>query len=167
MCSPTANRNISGRPFLSRATVKRRGTNPVTFGTLVRLMSMRYSVAFLCALFFAVPLSVSLPAVALAQAGAATDTKLEVTGWIPYWRVATGTTDTLPHLDNLAEVNPFVFSLRGDGTLFDNGTAADEPLWAVFNAQAKAKGVRVIPTLMSGDRETMHKVLSDETLRNK
>ena len=120
-------------------------------------MSVRYSLTFLCALLFTLS----------APAGAAADTQLEVTGWIPYWRVATGTTDTLPHLDNLTEINPFVFSLRGDGTLFDNGTAADEPLWAVFNAQAKAKGVRVIPTLMSGDRETMHKVLSDETLRNK
>src|SRR3989344_6743423 len=111
-------------------------------------MSVRYSLTFLCALLFTLS----------APDGAAADTQLEVTGWIPYWRVATGTTDPLPHLDNLTEINPFVFSLRGDGTLFDNGTAADEPLWAVFNAQAKAKGVRVIPTLMSGDRETMHKV---------
>lgn len=118
---------------------------------------MRYSSAVFCALLFSLPLSVS----------AATDTQLEVTGWIPYWRVATGTADTLPHLDKLTEVNPFVFSLRGDGTLFDNGTTADEAVWTSFNTQAKAKGVRVIPTVMSGDRETMHKVLSDDTLRNK
>ena len=98
---------------------------------------------------------------------AAAATSFEVSGWIPYWRSATGTADVLPHLSELTEVNPFVFSLRGDGTLFDNGTVADESLWTSFNAQAKAKGVRVIPTLMSGDRETMHKVLSDETLRNK
>src|SRR3989338_10584679 len=118
---------------------------------------MKYVYAFFCALLFTLPTSAS----------AAVDTQLEVTGWIPYWRVATCTTDTLPHLDKLTEVNPFVFSLRGDGTLFDNGTAADEGLWTSFNAQVKAQGVRVIPTLMSGDRETMHKVLSDETLRNK
>ena len=99
--------------------------------------------------------------------GGTTTTSFEVTGWIPYWRVATGTRDTLPHLDKLTEVNPFVFSLRGDGTLFDNGTATDTPTWLVFNAQAKAKGVRVIPTLMSGDRETMHKVLSDQALRTR
>src|SRR3989344_5463234 len=115
------------------------------------MKDMRYSLAFFCTLLFTLPLPVS----------AATDTKLEVTGWIPYWRVATGTTDTLPHLDKLTEVNPFVFSRGGDVPFFDNGTPADEPLWIAFNAQAKAKGVRVIPTLMSGDRETMHKVLSD------
>ena len=114
---------------------------------------MRYSIAFLCALFFTLPLSTSAA------------TSFEVTGWIPYWRVAPGNANTLPHLDKLTEVNPFVFSLRGDGTLFDNSVPTDEALWLAFNAEAKAKGVRVIPTLMSGDRETMHKVLSDQTLR--
>ena len=118
---------------------------------------MRYFFALFCAPLFVLPVTVS----------AAADTKLEVTGWIPYWRTATGTSNTLPHLDKLTEVNPFVFSLRGDGTLFTNGTTTDEAVWSAFNAQAKAQGVRVIPTLMSGDRETMHKVLSDETLRNK
>ncbi len=116
---------------------------------------MRYSLLFLSALFFALPLQTSAA------------TSFEVTGWIPYWRVATGTTNTLPHLDKLTEVNPFVFTLRGDGTLFDNGTPTDEPLWLAFNAEAKNKGVRVIPTLMSGDRETMHKVLSDQVLRTR
>ena len=59
---------------------------------------MKYVYAFFCALLFTLPTSAS----------AAVDTQLEVTGWIPYWRVATGTTDTLPHLDKLTEVNPFV-----------------------------------------------------------
>ncbi len=103
--------------------------------------------------------------IAPAFANAQTATGFEVTGWIPYWRAATGTIDTLPHLDVLTEVNPFVFSLKSDGTLFDNGTATDEALWNAFNAQAKAKGVRVIPTVMSGDRDTMHTVLSTPALR--
>ncbi len=120
-------------------------------------MNMKHFYIFFGVLFFALPL----------QASAATSTIFEVTGWIPYWRVATGTADTLPHLDKLTEVNPFVFTLRGDGTIFDNGTSSDEAIWLRFNAEAKAKGVRVIPTLMSGDRETMHKVLSNETLRTK
>ncbi|OGG49680.1 hypothetical protein A2763_03295 [Candidatus Kaiserbacteria bacterium RIFCSPHIGHO2_01_FULL_54_36] len=89
----------------------------------------------------------------------------EVTGWIPYWRVATGTADTLPHLDLLTEVNPFIYTLRGDATLLFNGSTTDAAIWLSFNAQAKAKGVRVIPTLMSGDREVMHNVLSDQILR--
>ncbi len=121
---------------------------------------MRYVYAFLGVLFLTFPLSISAA------------TSFEVTGWIPYWRVATGTTDTLPHLDTLTEVNPFVYTLRADGTLRDNGAASyNSPIgaepWLSFNAAAKARGVRVIPTVMSGDRETMHTVLSDQVLRTK
>src|SRR3989338_8013665 len=88
----------------------------------------------------------------------------EVTGWIPYWRSATGTADVAPHLDKLTEVNPFVYTLKQDGTLHDNGTLDEEP-WKSFIAEAQAKGVRVIPTVMSGDPELMHRILSDTTRR--
>src|SRR3990167_10952053 len=115
---------------------------------------MRYSLAFLCALLFTLPL----------PASAASDTKLEVTGWIPYWRTATGTADTLPHLDKLTEVNPFVYTLKQDGTLKDNGELDKEP-WLSFIAEAKKKGVRVIPTVMSGDSELMHRILSNQRTR--
>ncbi|MSU73541.1 hypothetical protein EXS56_00170 [Candidatus Kaiserbacteria bacterium] len=113
---------------------------------------MRYSAAFLCAFFFALPLSASAA------------TKFEVTGWIPYWRSATGTADTLPHLDNLTEVNPFVYTIRNDGTLRDNGTLDQEP-WLSFIAAAKAKKVRVVPTIMSSGGETLHKILSNQKSR--
>lgn len=88
----------------------------------------------------------------------------EVTGWIPYWRQATGTADTMPHLDKLTEVNPFVYTLKQDGTLADNGSLDQEP-WLSFNAAAKARGVRVVPTVMSGDRALMHRILSNESSR--
>lgn len=88
----------------------------------------------------------------------------EITGWIPYWRTATGTADTLPHLDKLTEVNAFVYTLKQDGTLADNGNLDQEP-WLSFHAAAKARGVRVIPTVMSGDRALMHRILSNETSR--
>lgn len=115
---------------------------------------MGYFYAFLCTLFFALPLSAS----------AATISKFEVTGWIPYWRVATGTADTLPHLDTLTEVNPFVYTLRSDGTLVDNGTLDQEP-WASFIVAAQAKKVRVVPTIMSSGGEALHKILSSRKLR--
>ncbi len=88
----------------------------------------------------------------------------EVTGWIPYWRQATGTADTLPHLSKLTEVNPFTYTLKSDGTLADNGPMNAEP-WLSFNAAAKAQKVRVIPTVMSSSRELMHEILSDQTKR--
>lgn len=91
-------------------------------------------------------------------------TQFEVTGWIPYWRTATGTADVMPHLDKLTEINPFVYTLKQDGTLHDNGALDQEP-WLTLIAEAKKKGVRVIPTVMSGDKALMHRILSNSTTR--
>lgn len=99
-----------------------------------------------------------------APASAATATKFEVSGWMPYWRSATSTADVLPHLDLVTEVNPFVYTLKSDGTLVDNGKLTEEP-WVSFIAAAKAKKVRVIPTIMSGNGETLHKLLSNTKTR--
>jgi len=83
----------------------------------------------------------------------------EISGWIPYWRAATGTADVLPHLNALTEVNPFVYSVKSDGTLADNGKLDQEP-WTSFIAAAKAQKVRVIPTVMWNDAGAMHAILS-------
>ncbi|MEK7855403.1 MAG: peptidoglycan-binding protein, partial [Acidobacteriota bacterium] len=88
----------------------------------------------------------------------------EVTGWIPYWRQATGTADTLPHLSKMTEVNPFTYTVKSDGTLADNGPMNAEP-WLSFNIAAKAQGVRVIPTIMTSGRELVHELLSDPAKR--
>jgi spore germination protein YaaH len=100
----------------------------------------------------------------LAPLPALAASSFEITGWIPYWRVATGTADTLPHLDALTEVNPFVYTMKGDGTIVDNGKLDQEP-WLSFIAAAKAKKVRVIPTIMSGNGSTLHKILSKASSR--
>lgn len=93
-----------------------------------------------------------------------TTNKFEITGWIPYWRAATGTADVLPHLDEITEVNPFVYSVRTDGTIVDNAAMDQEP-WTSFIAAAKAKKVRVIPTVMWSNGDAMHAILSNTTLR--
>jgi spore germination protein len=88
----------------------------------------------------------------------------EITGWIPYWRAASGTADVLPHLDEMSEVNPFVYSMKTDGTIVDNAGMDQEP-WTSFIAAAKAKKVRVIPTLMWSNGDAMHAILSSAPLR--
>jgi len=90
--------------------------------------------------------------------------KFEVSGWMPYWRSATSTLDVLPHLDLVTEVNPFVYTLKQDGTLVDNGKLQEEP-WLSFIAAAKTKKVRVIPTIMSGSGDTIHALLSNTKSR--
>lgn len=120
----------------------------------MRLRSMKYTYAFLGVLLFT-----SL--VAPAAASAAT---FEVAGWIPYWRTATGTADTISHLRDVTEVNPFVYTLRSDATIADNGPMDQEP-WKSFVLQARAQQVRVIPTIMTGNGTLVHEHLSDATKR--
>ncbi len=117
----------------------------------MRLHYMKYRFAL-----FALMLLVA-PSFASAQT-------FEVTGWIPYWRTATGTADVLPHLDKVTEVNPFVYTIKSDGTLADNGPVTEDP-WKSFIAASKAKKVRVIPTVMTGSGALVHELLSDKTKR--
>ena len=115
----------------------------------------RYRAAFFLVVLFAVP---------LAPVHAATKTSFEVGGWIPYWRTATGTADVLPHLKNMTEVSPFVYTLKSDGSLYDAGKLDSEP-WVSFIAAAKKNKVRVIPTVMSGSGSTIHAMLSKTKTR--
>ncbi len=115
---------------------------------------MRYVSVIFLVILFVFPFSAS----------AAIATKFEVTGWIPYWRSATGTADVYPNLSKLTEVNPFVYTIRSDGTLRDNGTLNEEP-WLSFIKEAKRQKVRVIPTVMTSNGDLLHEILSDQKKR--
>lgn len=99
-----------------------------------------------------------------APALASAATTFEVSGWLPYWRSATSTRDVLPHLNLLTEVNPFVYTIKSNGELLDNGKLDEEP-WVSFIAAAKAQKVRVIPTIMTSNGALLHELLSDSTSR--
>jgi len=104
-------------------------------------------------------------AVSVGSASTAAHTgALEFSGWIPYWRSATGTKDVIPHLSGLTSVMPFGYTMKKDGTLADTARLTEEP-WTSFIAAAKKNKVRVIPTVMWGDGETIHKILSNATTR--
>jgi spore germination protein YaaH len=92
--------------------------------------------------------------------------KIEISGWIPYWRTATGTADVLPRLSQLTEVNPFGYTVKKDGSLFDAAKIKDGA-WDALIKQAKAKKVRVIPTVMWSDTDSIDTILSDPKLRSK
>jgi len=92
---------------------------------------------------------------------------LEYSGWIPYWRVATGTQDVMPHLAPLKEINPFGYTVKTNGSLYDAaGLENTDSKWAELLAKARANKVRVIPTVMWSDTDAIHTVLSDKTLRS-
>jgi spore germination protein YaaH len=106
--------------------------------------------------------------VAPSTAHAATPAKqsFEVSGWIPYWRVATGTADVLPHLSQMTEINPFGYTVKKDGSLFD-AAGIEKGDWDTLIATAKAKKVRVVPTVMWSDTDAIHTVLSNPKLRSR
>lgn len=88
----------------------------------------------------------------------------EISGWIPYWRSASGTRDVLPHLSQLTSVMPFGYTMKSDGTLADTAHLSQEP-WTSFIVAAKLAKVRVIPTVMWGSGDTIHRILSNTSSR--
>lgn len=89
---------------------------------------------------------------------------LEFSGWIPYWRTATGTQDVLPHLSQLTSIMPFGYTMKSDGTLVDTARLTEEP-WVGFIAEAKRNHVRVIPSVMWGNGDSIHRILSNTKTR--
>lgn len=89
---------------------------------------------------------------------------LEVSGWIPYWRTATGTATALAHLDAFTEINPFGYTMKNDGTLYDAMKIDEEP-WTTLIAEAKKKKIRVVPTVMWANGDAIHRVLSNTKTR--
>jgi len=84
-------------------------------------------------------------------------TTFEVSGWMPYWRTATSTRDVTPHLSELTEINPFVYSMSTSGTIVDNGPMTSAA-WTAVVAAAKAQKVRVVRPLCgaTGSRPTTY-----------
>lgn len=88
----------------------------------------------------------------------------EISGWIPYWRTATGTVDALVHLDTFKEINPFGYTVKQSGSLFD-ALAVDAPEWQILMNTARIKKVRVIPTIMWSNTEAIDRVMRSKKLR--
>lgn len=104
-------------------------------------------------------------AVVKPKTAAAKAVPLEIAGWVPYWRTATGTADAIAHIDVFKEISPFGYAVKNDGTLVDQMHLDDEP-WVALAGAAREKKVKVIPTIMWGNGDAIHKVLKNAKLRN-
>ncbi len=102
--------------------------------------------------------------VAPAASAAPVSNSLEYTGWIPYWATAKGTADAHANLSQLTEINPFGYSVKTDGTLADTSNIGSGAWQTLFQA-ARAKGVKVVPTIMWSDTPNIYAVLNDPNLR--
>lgn len=95
---------------------------------------------------------------------AQTSERFEVSGWIPYWRAEKGVNDILPRLDLFTEVNPFIYTVKTDGTL-NQAELVTNPEWLLLQKTAKETGVLYIPTVMWANSDAIHDVLSDPEKR--
>ena len=120
--------------------------------------------SLLCAIFVVSPANVFAATQKPVVKAKPKPAKIEVYGWIPYWRTATGTADALVHLSTFTQISPFGFTMKKDGTLFDAAKLTEEP-WLSLFAEAKKKKVKIVPTVMWGDGATIHAVLSNTKKR--
>jgi spore germination protein len=100
------------------------------------------------------------PSVGLAQ-----NTSLEISGWVPYWRSEKGVISILPNIDYFTEINPFIYTVKENGTLNQASDIRNNE-WQYLALQAKAKNIRFIPTITwGGGADTLHNILSDPKKR--
>ena len=88
----------------------------------------------------------------------------EISGWIPYWRAEKGIESILPNLGTFTEVNPFVYTIKQSGGLNEASSLSDAQ-WVNLAAQAKAKGIKFIPTVMWANPDAIDDVLRDPEKR--
>lgn len=89
---------------------------------------------------------------------------LEFSGWMPDWRAQQSVDDVTPHLGQLKSVMPFGYKVNAQGQVVGDFIPTMEP-WKSFIAEAKKKGVRVVPSVVMGDGPTIHAVLSNTQMR--
>lgn len=88
----------------------------------------------------------------------------EVSGWIPYWRTDAGTREARDNIEKLTEVNPFGYTVRQDGTLYDAANI-ENSAWLRLFSDARKEDVWVIPTVMWSDTNAIHSVLANNESR--
>lgn len=68
--------------------------------------------------------------------------------WIPYWRKTEGASTTILNLDKVSQISPFAFELQNDGSI-KNALKIEEEPWPELITQAKKKGIKVYPSILS------------------
>jgi spore germination protein YaaH len=89
----------------------------------------------------------------------------EVAGWIPYWAKTAGTKSAIQNIDTLDAVYPFVYTVKQDGSLKDNGNIHKGKEWQKLFKVARRNDVEVIPTIMTGERALIESILLDPKKR--
>jgi spore germination protein YaaH len=86
-----------------------------------------------------------------------------VAGWLPYWRKEEGAASLNGKINLFSEINPFDFGVTPDGNIIDTPRIANSP-WPKLRAEAKKANVNIIPTILWGDAEAMHRTFTNPKL---
>jgi spore germination protein YaaH len=105
---------------------------------------------------FVVASGVFIPTYAVTKAPA--KQAFDIAVWIPYWRKTDGASTTLANLDTITQISPFAYELQTDGTIKDAMKYNEEP-WTTLVAEAKKKGVKVYPSILSYPHNDKEKYL--------
>lgn len=100
----------------------------------------------------------------IAPAANAASKSIEIDGWIPYWATDKGTADADAHLSQLTEVNPFGYTVKSDGSLYDAMNLSSGS-WKSLIRDAQNQDVRVVPTVMWSDTGSIYNILHDPISR--
>ncbi len=89
---------------------------------------------------------------------------LSVAGWIPYWAGEGGIADARAHLSKLSTIYPFVFTVKDNGTLKDQGNLGSDS-WQNLFERARDKHVAIIPTITTGNGAQIEKIIGSADAR--
>ena len=87
-----------------------------------------------------------------------------VAGWIPYWAKSEGVASLQGKMGLFSQLNLFAFSVSADGQLIDTAKSKIAP-WPQLSSDAKKQNVKIVPTILWGDAEAMHKIFANQVLR--
>jgi spore germination protein len=89
-----------------------------------------------------------------------------ISGWLPYWRKNEGAASLTGNMNLFTEINPFAFAVDPGGNILDKAEINNPP-WPELRKAAGNENVRIIPTILWGDAEAMHKIFSNPDLLNR
>ncbi len=87
-----------------------------------------------------------------------------ISAWIPYATESKGIPDILPRVSEFTNISPFVYDITGTSTITDEGRVSKGNWTAVFSA-ARADSVKIIPTIVWGNKDQIHAMLSATSTR--
>jgi spore germination protein YaaH len=80
---------------------------------------------------------------------------LVFSAWVPYWKKTLAMPEAVSHLSQIKTVSPFSFEVKKDGTITDPMKLGKDP-WPSLLEAAKAKKVKIVPSILWTDGVAMH-----------